>query len=91
MDTFTVMYPQLQAIDFRRDVQHLHVPVYILDGTAELAARRDLTLEWFNALDAPTKQIFTIDQAAHSVAFEQFEQFDQIMLKTILPATYQSR
>ncbi len=43
MDMFTVMYPQLQEIDLRRDVQRLDVPVYILDGAAELAARRDLT------------------------------------------------
>ena len=41
IDMFTVMYPQLQGIDFRRDVPRLEVPVYILDGEAELAARRD--------------------------------------------------
>ena len=36
---------QLRALDFRRDVPRLAMPVYILDGSAELAARRDLTLE----------------------------------------------
>ena len=91
MDTFTVMYPQLQQIDFRRDVKRLEVPIYILDGTAELAARRDLMLEWFGALKAPKKQVFTLENAAHSVAFEQFEMFDKIMLETILPETYLSR
>jgi len=29
MDTFTVLYPQLQELDFRRDVTRLAVPVYI--------------------------------------------------------------
>jgi proline iminopeptidase len=91
LDMFTVLYPQLQEIDFRRDVQRLDVPVYILDGAAELAARRDLTLEWFNALDAPTKRMFTLENAAHSVAFEQFEAFGTIMRETVLPTTYQSR
>ena len=91
MDTFTVMYPQLQQIDFRRDVQRLEVPVYILDGTAELAARRDLMLEWIGMLNAPKKQVFTVENAAHSVAFEQFEAFGKIMLETILPETYLSR
>ena len=91
LDTFTVLYPQLQEIDFRRDVKRLAVPVYILDGTAELAARRDLTHEWFDALAAPTKRLFTIGNAAHSVAFEQFEQFGTIMRETVLPATYQAR
>ncbi len=91
MDTFTVLYPQLQELDFRRDVTRLAVPVYILDGTAELAARRDLTLEWFNALEAPGKQLYPIENAAHSVAFEQFEQFGAIMRETVLPATYPGR
>jgi len=88
MDTFTVMYPQLQQLDFRRDAQRLEVPVYLLDGTAELAARRDLALEWFGALKAPQKRVFRLENAAHSVAFEQFEALGKIMLETVLPETY---
>jgi hypothetical protein len=91
MDMFTVMYPQLQEIDFRRDVTRLNVPVYTLDGAAELAARRELTHEWFNALEAPTKRMVTLESAAHSVAFEQFETFSTMMRETILPTTYGAR
>jgi pimeloyl-ACP methyl ester carboxylesterase len=91
IDTFTVLYPQLQEVEFRRDVPRLDTPVYILDGTAELAARRDLALEWFSALEAPGKRMFTLENAAHSVAFEQFEQFGTIMRETVLPETYQGR
>jgi hypothetical protein len=40
--TFAVMYLRLQGIDFRRDVPRLEVPVYLLEGGHELAARRDL-------------------------------------------------
>lgn len=39
---FSVMYPQLQGIDFRWDAVQLDVPVYSLDGQAELALRRNL-------------------------------------------------
>ncbi len=39
------------------DVPRLEVPVYILDGAAELSARRDVMAEWYDALEAP-------DQAA---------------------------
>ena len=91
LDTFTVLYPQLQALDLRRDAKRLAVPIYILDGTAELAARRDLTLAWFAALEAPNKRLFTIENAAHSVAFEQFEAFGTLMRETVLPETYQGR
>jgi pimeloyl-ACP methyl ester carboxylesterase len=87
IDMFSVMYPQLQAIDFRQTVKQLEVPVYMLDGTAELRARRDLALEWFEQLKAPRKQQFTFENAGHSVVFEQFEAVSQIMRETILPDT----
>jgi pimeloyl-ACP methyl ester carboxylesterase len=88
IDMFTVMYPQLQGVDFRRDVPRLEVPVYILDGQAELAARRDLVREWYDPLQAPRKRIFSFADAGHSVVFEQFEPFQRIMVETILPETY---
>ncbi|MEO1447446.1 MAG: alpha/beta hydrolase, partial [Cyanobacteria bacterium J06635_11] len=73
IDMFTVMYPQIQSVDFRQSVRQLEVPIYILDGAAELPARRELLLEWFDELEAPKKELFTFEAAAHSVAFEQFE------------------
>ncbi len=91
LDTFSVMYPQIQDIDLRRDAPELEVPVYILDGKAELTARRDLALEWFGALRAPSKQMISFKNAAHSVAFEQFRAFHQLMTDTIVPETYSRR
>jgi len=88
IDMFAVMYPQLQNIDFRKTVKQLEVPVYLLDGAAELKGRRDLALEWFEQLKAPHKQWFSFENAAHSVAFEQFEAVSRIMVETILPKTY---
>lgn len=90
-DTFAVLYPQIQGIDFRRDVPRLAIPVYILDGQAELSARRDLALEWYDQLQAPQKRLFSFENAAHAVAFEQFEAFGRIMTGTVLPETYPGR
>ncbi len=87
IDMFTVMHPQLQGIDFRRDVPRLEVPVYILDGAAELPARRDLALEWYTQLDAPIKRLYTFENSGHSVAFEQFEALHSILTETILTET----
>ncbi|GIK71966.1 MAG: hypothetical protein BroJett021_09540 [Chloroflexota bacterium] len=87
IDMFTVMYPQLQGIDFRRDVPRLEVPVYILDGAAELAARRDLALEWYAQLDAPIKRLYTFENGGHSVAFEHFAALHRILTETVLVET----
>jgi len=88
LDTAFILYPQLQEIDFRQDVPRLDVPLYILDGAAELSARRDLALEWFNQVNAPIKRLLTFDNAAHAPAFEHFEAFTDIMTETVLPETY---
>lgn len=88
IDMFSILYPQLQTLDFRQTVKQLEVPVYLLDGKAELKSRRDLALEWFTQLQAPHKQRFVFENAAHSVAFEQFEALSQLMVEIILPKTY---
>lgn len=90
LDTFSIMYPKLQNIDFRRDVKRLEVPVYLLDGEAEIRSRRSLALEWFGNLKAPIKRRFAFENAGHSVVFEQFQPFDKIMREIIVPETYSS-
>lgn len=88
IDMFSVMYPQLQGIDFRADVPSLDVPLYVFDGEHELRGRRVLAQEWFTMVDAPQKQMFTYQQAGHAVAFEQSDELQRILVEIILPATY---
>lgn len=91
LDMFSIMYPQIQGVDFRKDVLRLDVSVYVLDGEAELTARRDLALEWYAQLQAPVKRLYSFENSAHSTSFEQFEAFHQILLETVLPETYPER
>jgi pimeloyl-ACP methyl ester carboxylesterase len=88
LDMFSLMYPQLQGIDFRTDVPRLEVPVYVLDGEHELRGRRELAREWFEGLTAPSKQMVTLGDAGHAVAFEQVDAFRRLLVEEIVPATY---
>ena len=88
IDTFSVMYPQWQTINFQRTAERLKVPVYIFTGAHELAARRDLSLAWFKQLHAPIKRLYDYPNAGHATAFEHFKDLHRIMVKTVLPATY---
>lgn len=45
-------------------------------------------LEWYEMLDAPTKQLITFEDAAHSVAFEQADEVQRLLNETIVPTTY---
>ena len=88
VDMFSLMYPQLQNIDFRTDVPELGVPVYVLDGENELRGRRELAHEWFAQLRAPHKELITYGNAGHAVAFEQADAFLRLMNEEIVPSTY---
>ncbi len=88
VDTFDVLYPQLQEIDFRQDVPSLDVPIYLFDGEHELRGRRDLAHEWLAMLDAPNKEMYTFEDAGHAVAFEHADDLHRILVEEILPATY---
>jgi proline iminopeptidase len=88
-DTFSVLYPKLQDIDFRKDSTKLDVPVYILAADHELPARQDLVVEWYGMLDAPDKHFYTMKNAGHAAAFEGVGEFTRIMNEEVKPATYQ--
>ena len=91
VDMFSLMYPQLQEVDFRTDVTELQVPVYVLDGENELRGRRQLAQEWFEELTAPHKELITYANAGHAVAFEQADAFLRLLNEEIVPATYDAR
>jgi len=88
IDSFSILYPQLQEVDFRDDVTRLEVPVYVFDGANELSGRRDLSHEWFEALSAPSKALITYADAGHAPAFEHADDLHRLLVDEIVPATY---
>jgi pimeloyl-ACP methyl ester carboxylesterase len=87
LDTFSVLYPQLQDIDFRRDVLRLEVPVYIVLGEHEARGRAVLANEWFDMLDAPRKERIIFEHSGHRAQFDEPAAFASLMSR-ILEDTY---
>lgn len=86
LDTFTALYPRLQDIDFATQANRLQVPVYLLEGEHEARGRVIPAREWFDALDAPTKQWIEVPKAGHRPHFEQPAAFATTM-RTVLAET----
>jgi proline iminopeptidase len=86
-DVFSVMYPQLQGIDFRKDAAQLAVPVYLMEGRFEAPGRLGPATQWFDLLDAPAKQLIIFETSGHRPLFEQPDLFDQLMAQTVLAQT----
>jgi pimeloyl-ACP methyl ester carboxylesterase len=85
-DMGAVMYPQLQAVDFRRDVPRLQVPVYLVEGRHELRARLDPARAWFTTLKAPAKHWVEFPGSGHVPQFEEYGRFRELLVGTVLPA-----
>ncbi len=79
LDTFSVLYPQLQDIDFRRDAAELEVPVYLILGAHEARGRAVLTEDWFEGLKAPAKELITFPHSGHRPTFEEPSRFAELM------------
>lgn len=88
IDTFAVVYPQLQGIDFRRDVRRLDVPVYVLLGDHELKARAALVPQWLDGLSAPRVVLEHYENSAHAPHAQEYQRFHTFMVETVLPQTY---
>jgi len=83
-----VLYPQAQDIDFREDAARLEVPVYLIQGAHELTARADLAQEYFDRLDAPSKQMIVFEHSGPVPHFEESARFREVMVDTVLAETY---
>jgi proline iminopeptidase len=88
VDTFNVVYPQLQEFDFRRDAASLNVPVYLVAGSHDLNAPLQLMEDYFNRLTAPQKQMIYFEKSGHSMIWEEADKFHDLMVNTVLPETY---
>jgi pimeloyl-ACP methyl ester carboxylesterase len=79
LDTFAVLYPQLQDIDLRIDVPRLEVPVYMVVGAHEARGRAVLADEWFEAVEAPHKERIVFEHSGHRPSFEEPGRFAEVM------------
>jgi pimeloyl-ACP methyl ester carboxylesterase len=90
LDTAGTLYPQLQGIDFRQDVTALDIPFYMVQGEHEARGRAVLAEEWFEMLDAPSKEAFIIEGSGHRPHFDRPGDFAEVMrhvLAASSPAT----
>jgi pimeloyl-ACP methyl ester carboxylesterase len=86
-ETFAVLYPQLEGVDFRQTVPRLEVPVYLIEGAYEVPGRSTLAHEWFDMLDAPSKQLVVFDRSGHTPQRDEPGRFADYLRDVVLAET----
>ncbi len=79
LDTLAVLYPQLQDLDLRAAAASLDVPVYVVLGAHETRGRADPARDWYQQLDAPSKELVVFDHSGHRPQFEEPSAFAALM------------
>lgn len=87
IDSFQVVYPQLEDLDFTTQAAKLDVPVYIFAGRDDVNAMSSLVEDYVNRLDAPHKQLIWL-QGGHGLGPENLAQFTDVMVNMVLAETY---
>ncbi|MEV4343212.1 alpha/beta hydrolase [Actinoplanes sp. NPDC049596] len=79
LDTWSVLYPQMQEIDLRRSAPRLPVPVWFVQGADEMRGLEVLFHQWYETVQAPRKKLVVIPGAGHRAIFEQPDQFVRVL------------
>lgn len=88
VNTFNIVYPQLQATDFRVDATHYDLPVYMVLGRNDMNNPSEIPEAYFNLIDAPQKQLFYFEDSGHGMIWEEAEKYHDLMINIVLPETY---
>jgi len=83
-ETFAVLYPYLQDVDFRVSVPRLEVPVYLVEGAHEAPGRSVLAVEWFEELEAPSKQLVVFEDSGHTPQLDEPGRFAEYLREVVL-------
>lgn len=85
LDTFAVLFPQLQRTDLRESATSLAVPVFFVQGAHEARGRSEPFEDWYPMLQAPHKERVTFERSGHRPLFEQPEEFVEYLSQSVLP------
>ncbi|MBN1452304.1 MAG: alpha/beta hydrolase [Anaerolineales bacterium] len=86
IESFTVVYPQLEDLDFMTQAAKLDVPVYIFAGREDVNAMSSLVERYYNILEAPHKELIWLD-GGHGLDGSNLDQFVDVMVNTMLAGT----
>jgi pimeloyl-ACP methyl ester carboxylesterase len=82
INTFNIMYPQIQDVNFIEQATKFEVPVYYFIGKYDYTAK--FIDEYYNIIEAPHKALYMFEESHHGEIWSEADKFHQIMVDDIL-------
>jgi len=77
--SFGHLMPELLATDLHQTARTFDIPVHLVIGRHDQTTPAELAVEYFNAIEAPAKQLHWFDHSAHMPPFEEPAKFNALL------------
>jgi pimeloyl-ACP methyl ester carboxylesterase len=89
MFTIEHMWTEFTGMNLFEQAPRVEVPVYFFLGRYDFNTPTELSLRYFEQLDAPLgKQIVWFEDCAHMIPFEAPDKFSEVLIDKVLAETY---
>lgn len=90
LGSMRLLWPQLLEVDLFERVPRMDVPVFLMEGRRDQEVPADLAEKYFEALEAPSKELIWFDRSAHMPHSEERDRFNMTMVEKVLPIAARS-
>lgn len=83
--TLDAMWPEVTTLNLLERVPALQMPTFFMLGRKDHWVPAQASIEYIDALTAPSKQVIWFDEASHEIFADEPEKFNATMIEVVLP------
>jgi len=82
--SFGCLMPEILASDLHQTERVFDIPVHLVVGRHDQTTPAELAVEYYDAIEAPSKQFHWLEHSAHMPPFEEPAKFNTLLTDTLL-------
>jgi pimeloyl-ACP methyl ester carboxylesterase len=80
-----LLEPEVMEADLARDARRFAVPVFFILGRHDHQVVATVSADYFDAIEAPHKELFWLERSGHLAPFEEPAEFNRLMIEVVRP------